>query len=191
MFDTDTFVSDCFVALKDADPRHAVRELLVRTVSDPGSVADVLSRPEGGIEIVHNSPELTVLNVIWAPGMVLYPHEHRMWAAIGIYGGIEDNTLYQRGRERIRAAGGRQLLETDVLGLGADAIHSVANPERRFTGAIHVYGGDFVNEPRSQWDPDTLVEEPYDLEQVRRLFAQANADWAAQLGHDLDEEITS
>ena len=190
MFDTDTFVAECVEANKDADPRRAIREVMVKTMSSPETVTDVLARTQGGIEILYNSLELTVLNVIWAPGMAIYPHEHRMWATIGIYGGIEDNTLYQRGPARISASGGRRLEVSDVLGLGSDAIHSVANPERRFTGAIHVYGGDFVNEPRSQWDPDTLMEQPYDLEQVRRLFADANAAWAAQVGQDLDEEVS-
>ena len=75
-----------------------------------------------------------------------------------------------------------------MFSLGADAIHSVDNPMQRFTGAIHVYGGDFVNQPRSQWDPDTLAEQPYDHAQVRRLFAEATAAWAARAGHHLDDE---
>jgi predicted metal-dependent enzyme (double-stranded beta helix superfamily) len=120
--------------------------------------------------------------------MSIYPHDHRMWAVIGIYGGAEDNTLYRRGPDGIVRAGARQLRERDVFSLGADAIHSVDNPARRFTGAIHVYGGDFVNQPRSQWDPDMLAEQCYDPAQVRRLFAEANAAWAAQAGHDLDDE---
>jgi predicted metal-dependent enzyme (double-stranded beta helix superfamily) len=114
-----------------------------------------------------------------------------MWAVIGIYGGAEDNTMFKRGPERIQRSGGRTIRESDVLALGADAIHSVANPERRFTGAIHVYGGDFVNQPRSQWDPDTLLEQPYDLQEVMRRFAQANADWKAQVGEDVDETTVS
>jgi len=130
-----------------------------------------------------------VLNAIWAPGMGLYPHDHRMWAVIGIYGGVEDNALYRRGPDGIVASGGRTLRVGDVLSLGSQAIHSVSNPERRFTGAIHVYGGDFVAQPRSQWDPETLVEQAYDLEQVRRLFAEANAAWAAEVDRDLDEHV--
>jgi predicted metal-dependent enzyme (double-stranded beta helix superfamily) len=153
-------------------------------------VAGALGKEAGGLDILYNSSELTVLNAIWAPNMALYPHDHRMWAVIGIYGGVEDNTLYRRGHERIEKAGGRTLHDSDVLALGADAIHSVVNPERRFTGAIHVYGGDFVNQPRSQWDPHTLVEKPYDLDEVRRLFAEANARWAAEAGQDLDESAT-
>ena len=190
MFDTDSLVADCLTAVREeTDARRAVREILARTLSTPEPVAQAIGKDVGGIDLVYNSEELTVLNVIWAPGMAIYPHDHRMWAVIGIYGGVEDNTMYRRGPERIVEAGGKSLRESDVIALGADVIHAVANPERRFTGAIHIYGGDFVNQPRSQWDPDTLAEEPYDLEQVRALFAQANADWAAQLGHDLDEKI--
>ncbi|MEX2555832.1 MAG: hypothetical protein WEB06_09380 [Actinomycetota bacterium] len=190
MFDTDTLVADCLTAVKgEADARRAVREILVRTLAKPEPVAHAIGKDLGGIDLIYNSEELTVLNVIWAPGMAIYPHDHRMWAVIGIYGGVEDNTMYRRGPEQIVEAGGKSLRESDVIALGADVIHAVANPERRFTGAIHIYGGDFVNQPRSQWDPDTLMEQPYDLEQVRALFAQANADWAAQLGHDLDERI--
>ena len=190
MFDIDTFIAECGDALREPDPRRAVREILVRTLERPTPVAAALGKNSAGMEILHNSAELTVLNVIWAPKMSLYPHDHRMWAVIGIYGGAEDNTLYRRGPERIHASGGRELRDRDVLALGAEAIHSVTNPQRRFTGAIHVYGGDFVNQPRSQWDPDTLIEQTYNLDQVRRLFAAANAEWAAQLGQDLDEEVS-
>ena len=190
MFDTDVLVAECLTAVRgETDARRAVREILARTLSKPEPVARAIGKDLGGIDLVYNSEELTVLNVIWAPGMAIYPHDHRMWAVIGIYGGVEDNTMYRRGPERIVEAGGKSLRESDVIALGADVIHAVANPERRFPGAIHIYGGDFVNQPRSQWDPDSLQEQPYDLEQVRALFAQANADWAAQLGDDIDEKI--
>ena len=44
----------------------------------------------------------------------------------------------------------------------------------RLTGAIHVYGGDFFNEPRSEWDSETLVEKPYDVERNMRRFEESN-----------------
>ena len=189
MFDVDTLVADCHSALGDADPRGAVRDVLLKTLEQRGAIAAVLGRDEGGMEILYNDEDLTVINFIWAPKMTIYPHDHRMWATIGIYGGAEDNTLWRRGEERIAPAGCRTLEDGEVISLGADAIHSVHNPRAAYTGAIHVYGGDFVNAPRSQWDPDTLLEEPYDIDRVRRLFAEANAEWKAQLGHDLDEAV--
>jgi predicted metal-dependent enzyme (double-stranded beta helix superfamily) len=187
VFNVDELVSDCLAASTDPDPQRAVRETLVRLLEKPARVSEVLGEKVGGINVIYNSPELTVLNVIWAPHMKLLPHDHQMWALIGIYGGAEDNALFRRGPEKIQRAGGRLLRDGDVMALGTDAIHSVTNPERRFTGAIHVYGGDFVNQPRSQWDPDSLIEKPYDYEQIRRAFAAANDQWASQAGQDLDE----
>jgi len=77
------------------------------------------------------------------------------------------------------ASGGKDLCQRDVVLLGKDTIHSVHNPLRRYTGAIHVYGGDFVNAARSQWDPETLREEPYDLVAVRELFDAAETTYQA------------
>jgi hypothetical protein len=51
----------------------------------------------------------------------------------------------------------------------------VTNPLPRLTGAIHVYGGDFFGVVRSEWDPDTLLERPYDLQKNVKLFEAANA----------------
>jgi predicted metal-dependent enzyme (double-stranded beta helix superfamily) len=59
--------------------------------------------------------------------------------------------------------------------LGRDVIHSVDNPRGTYTAAIHVYGGDFFATPRSEWDPDTLAEKPFDVEHVKRVLAEADA----------------
>jgi predicted metal-dependent enzyme (double-stranded beta helix superfamily) len=68
----------------------------------------------------------------------------------------------------------------DCCALGADIIHSVINPIPRLTGAIHVYGGDFVRQERSEWDAETLREGPYDTARVRQLFEQSNRALPAQ-----------
>jgi hypothetical protein len=49
------------------------------------------------------------------------------------------------------------------------------------TCAIHVYGGDFFepDNPRSQWDHETLVEQPYDIEKVKTIFQQAETRFNA------------
>jgi predicted metal-dependent enzyme (double-stranded beta helix superfamily) len=123
---------------------------------------------------LYRAPNLTVLDVVWPPHMTLFPHDHRMWAAIGIYGGREDNAFYRRDGGELVPSGRRELLDGAVLLLGDDVIHSVHNPaQSSYTGAIHVYGGDFVGTPRSQWDPETLAEQPYDLAAVREEFDRA------------------
>jgi predicted metal-dependent enzyme (double-stranded beta helix superfamily) len=183
MFDIDRFIGDCRVAVEETDPRRAVRETLERAVSDPAAVGDALRPTEGGFTLLHHAPDLTVLHVVWAPGMRIFPHDHQMWAAIGIYAGQEDNEFFRRGGpdgRGLTGSGGRELAVGDVLLLGHDAIHAVSNPLSHLTGAIHVYAGDFVNEPRSQWGPGPVEEErPYDIEAARRQFAEANDAWRA------------
>jgi hypothetical protein len=59
--------------------------------------------------------------------------------------------------------------------LGESIIHAVTNPLDQITSAIHVYGGDFFAMPRSEWDPQTLEEHPYDVAHTMRAFEEANA----------------
>jgi predicted metal-dependent enzyme (double-stranded beta helix superfamily) len=174
MFDVDELIKECEQALQENDSRRAIREVLDRTVAESSTVADVLEHDRAGLNVLHRSDTLTILNVVWAPGMVLQPHEHRMWAAIGIYAGQEDNAFFRRNGTTIAASGGKELHESDVLMLGDEAIHSVSNPRRTHTGAIHVYGGDFVSTPRSEWDPVTMTERPYDYERILKQFEEAN-----------------
>lgn len=115
-----------------------------------------------------------MLNVIWAPGMSIYPHDHRMWAVIGIYGGREDNTFYRRSAQGLVQAGGKELETRDTILLSETVIHAVTNPLRRLTGAIPIYGGDFFSLPRSEFDPVTFEERPYDVERAKQLFRVTN-----------------
>lgn len=105
-----------------------------------------------------------------------------MWVGICIYGGRENNAFYRRRGGTIEPSGGKELQEGDVQLLGADVIHAVHNPARSYTGAIHVYGGDFIATPRSQWDAESLEEQPYDLEAVRREFNRAEHRFNAAQG---------
>jgi predicted metal-dependent enzyme (double-stranded beta helix superfamily) len=180
MFDLDQFVADCREAV-GIDPTHkAARDVVARAVSDPSAVLAGLGEPrQAGIEPLYRSENLTVLNVVWGPGMTIMPHNHLMWAVIGIYTGREDNIFWRRIAHedggRIEAAGAKSLGVRDVEPLGRDIIHTVTNPLPRLTGAIHVYGGDFFAVQRSEWDPETLCERAFDLDRARRLFEEASA----------------
>ena len=180
MFDREQFVADCRAAIKDDTSHKAVRELVAEAVSDPGAVLKGLGEPErAGVHKLYHSDELTVLNLVWGPHMILMPHNHEMWAVIGIYTGREDNIFWRRVADEegglIEAAGAEALSEKDAVPLGPDIIHSVTNPASRLTGAIHVYGGDFFETPRSQWNPGTLLEHPYDVDELLRVFEESNA----------------
>jgi predicted metal-dependent enzyme (double-stranded beta helix superfamily) len=179
-FEPQRFVQDCEHALAHAAAERAVRELLAEAVASPTALIRALGEPKrAGIQALHRSPTLTVLNVVWAPGMRVMPHDHRMWAAIGIYIGREDNTFWRRLRDdpggKIEHAGARVLEEREAVTLGRDIVHSVHNSLGTFTGALHVYGGDFFAARRSEWDPADLLERPYDVSKALRLFEEANA----------------
>jgi predicted metal-dependent enzyme (double-stranded beta helix superfamily) len=176
MFELDEFVADCVAARAETDPRRAIKDVLARAVSDGPAVARRLPAERAEIQRLHVSEDLTVIKVVWAPGMEIFPHDHRMWAAIGIYGGQENNAFYRRTPDGVVASGGKELREGDVALLGDDTIHAVANPKMTYTGAIHVYGGDFFTQPRSEFDPVTFDEMPYDVERALALFEAANAE---------------
>ena len=180
MFDKDRFIEDCATAV--ADGQQAVREVVNAAVSDSSAVMTALGEPQqAGITALHRSPELTILNFAWAPCMSLMPHNHQMFAVIGIYSGREDNVFWRRTESSIEAAGAKTLGVGDVATLGRNIIHSVLNPIGKMTCALHVYGGDFFEpeEPRSEWDHETLVEQDWDIDRVRTLFAEADARFNA------------
>ena len=180
----DDIVARCRAALDEHTPALAVRDVLDELVTSPAALANAIGPVErGGITPLHQSPELTVLHVAWTPGMVLNPHEHRMWAVIGMYGGQEDNAFYRRSRGGgLEPAGGREVPTGDVLVLGDDVIHSVANSRREFARAIHVYGGDFFGAERSEWEFGTFAERPRDMAGALRIFEEANERWAREQG---------
>lgn len=178
MFDLDRFIEECRAAVKEGQP--AVRELVSRAVADPAAVLRALGEPtRAGLNTLYRSDELTILNLVWGPHMTLMPHNHGMWAVIGLYTGREDNIFWRRIDEpgmpsRVEAAGAKALSAGEAAPLGKDIIHSVTNPIPRLTGALHVYGGDFFRPGRSEWDPETLREQPYDAERTRAMFEAAN-----------------
>jgi predicted metal-dependent enzyme (double-stranded beta helix superfamily) len=179
MFILENFIAECRAALA-ADPSHKlVRDAVTSAVSDPASILKGLGEPKrAGIQKLYHASDLTILNVIWGPMMTVMPHNHQMWAVIGIYSGREDNIFWRRlpgGNNRIEAAGARALCVGDAEPLGHNIIHSVTNPIPRLTGAIHVYGGDFFAAERSEWDAETLMEGRYDVERTMRRFEESNA----------------
>ena len=179
MFDVERFVDDCKQAAHETDAQKAIQALVERAVADPNAVLEGLGEPtRAGVNKLYASEELTVLNLVWGPHMTLMPHDHQMWAVIGIYTGREDNIFWRPDPEaasgKLKAAGARALGTKDVTPLGKDVIHSVTNPIPRLTGALHVYGGNFFEVDRSEWDPESLLQGRYDVEKNLQLFEASN-----------------
>lgn len=173
MIELERFVADCLAAQAADRSFQLVQDAVARMVADPPQLLRCLGEPERpAMQKLYHAPGLTILNVIFAPGMTIPPHDHHMRAAIGIYTGREDNIFWQRpGADgRLEAIGARALRSRDAALLDADIIHSVANPLTRLTGAIHVYDGDFFAAERSEWDPETLLEQAFDAERAIARF---------------------
>jgi predicted metal-dependent enzyme (double-stranded beta helix superfamily) len=173
--DLERFVEDCTAANLETDAQNAVKEVLARAVSAPNAVLAAVGEPDrAGIVPIHRSQTLTIFNARWTPQMNLMPHNHLMWANIGIYTGREDNIFWRETDASVAAFYAEALFQKDTAALPIDAVHSVTNPLLRFTGGIHIYGGDFFNTTRSQWNPETLQEEPSDGAVIRKMFEREN-----------------
>ena len=193
MFEKDRFVEDCRRAVQDG--QKAVREVVLEAVGDPAGIVSELGEPsKAGVNPLYSGADATVINFVWAPCMTLLPHNHNMFAVIGIYSGREDNLFWRRlpptasnagngASPTIEAAGADSMGTGQVATLGRDIIHSVANPITKLTSALHVYGGDFFNPPmqRSQWDHESLTEQPWDMDHTRAVFHQAQTRYDAGL----------
>lgn len=175
MFENEQFIEECRSALAESDVHGAVTAIVKKAVSEPAQIMRALGEPQlAGVDTIYRAPDLTILNVMWGPHMDLHPHDHRMWAVIGIYTGREDNKFYRRSTEGLIQHGLKELDVKSTIPLGDTIIHSVSNPLDKITGAIHVYGGDFFETPRSEWDPETFEEHPYDVEHTMRVFEASN-----------------
>jgi predicted metal-dependent enzyme (double-stranded beta helix superfamily) len=144
------------------------------TNNDLAAVADVVRRAirekpmvsqAGSSQLLHSEPGLTVLHKVVNPGFASPPHNHRTWAVIGVYEGQEDNTFYRLvdGNRHIEEIGRHNLRQGEVLSLGIEAIHKIANPGSKKLIALHVYGKNIFEIERSAWDLATGSERPFKL----------------------------
>jgi len=116
VFDLDRFIEDCRAAVRE-DPSHkAARKVLARANSEPAAIIAALGEPtRAAVTPLYKSDTLTILNVVWGKRMTIMPHDHRMWAVIGVYTGREDNIFWRRvdgvATGLIEAAGAKSLSE--------------------------------------------------------------------------------
>jgi predicted metal-dependent enzyme (double-stranded beta helix superfamily) len=185
MFDVAHFISECESAVATGDGRKYVRQMIAAAVSEPADLLAVFGEPKrAGVEVLHRSPRLTVLHVAWPPSYTQTPHNHLIWAEIGVYSGREDQILWRPSARNakwpIEVTGGVSLSAGDCHSLDHDAIHSVTNPLDRVTVGLHVYGGDLAfGPPRSYWDGETLAETPFNYERDDQAAQKYNASLPA------------
>jgi predicted metal-dependent enzyme (double-stranded beta helix superfamily) len=166
MFELQRFIADCESAVL-AGGQQAAREVLARAIADPARIIAVLGEPRRAeLNVLHRSQYLTILDLRWPPHHTQVPHDHRIWAEMGVYSGREDHIFWRRclpnEEWQIEAVGGGSICTGRCHSLEREAIHSVNNPLDRITAAVHLYGGDLSMQHRTMWNGETLVGGPID-----------------------------
>jgi predicted metal-dependent enzyme (double-stranded beta helix superfamily) len=167
---TEEFIGHCSAAVMENRGQAATKEVVERAVRDR-HLLDELPR-EAGVKVMHSAEDLTILHVVMAerPARVgrPIPHNHLMWALIGVTHGSEENEFFRRSAHTIEPTGdGRVISEGEVLLMGDKTIHSVKNPSsERLSSALHVYGGNLIAAEKTMWCEPDWTEEPFDLFRV-------------------------
>jgi predicted metal-dependent enzyme (double-stranded beta helix superfamily) len=165
------FIDAIHTAMTSTYPQGAVEDILHQALAAWSGPPPWMGPPNAGnFGLLHAGEDVTIMNIVWPPHMITEPHNHNMWATIGLYTGRENNVLWQRDGDTIKEAGVRSVGAGDILSLPEDAIHSVFNPLAKHTGAIHVYGGDFMNTPKSEWESEFHREGVRDMDAIRKAF---------------------
>lgn len=172
MFNLDQFIGECRRLAGRNEPRQILK-LMREAVRDPEALKRAVTPLDAKVGVLDAPPlfrsdDLTILNVTLRPGVLSIPHDHRVWAVIGIYEGQENNTFFRRSGQALDAANTREVRAGEAVLLGADVVHAIENPLPVQTLGLHVYGGDLFAAERSMWSPHTGEEHPYDIPQFTR-----------------------
>jgi len=194
-FDIDEFVRECLEAW-EGEGVDAVKDVLDRTLGRGCTpVRECFGDPhEAHLQVLYPGPELVIENMVWAPGMSYPAHNHNTPVLTGVYAGLEVNDFYHQigthSGDRLQKTGTVAINEGEAVLMAHDAIHRIANPSRRvFTGAFHIYMGDYLHSSRSIWHPDEASEKPASFALTKDIFAAANRDLAAARAADTEQEL--
>jgi predicted metal-dependent enzyme (double-stranded beta helix superfamily) len=114
VFDLDRFIEYSRAAVLEDSSHRAAREVVARANSGPAAILAALGVPtRAGVTSLYKSDTLTVLNVVRGKRMTIMPQNHRMWSAIDVYTGREDNIFWRQVENEagglIEAAGAKSL----------------------------------------------------------------------------------
>jgi predicted metal-dependent enzyme (double-stranded beta helix superfamily) len=167
---TEGFVAQCSAAVTEDRGAVAAKEVVERAVRDRRLIEELPL--EAGVKVLHGADDLTILHVVMAERPVgagnPFPHNHLLWAVIGVMHGSEENEFFRPSARTVEPSGsGRVIAEGEVLMMGDDTIHSVKNPSiDRLSSALHVYGGNLLATEKTMWCAPDWTEEPFDLFRV-------------------------
>ena len=105
----------------------------------------------------------SVVSFVWGPGQATPIHDHRVWGAIGMLRGAEENQRYRLDDAGIPVADGKaeRLLPGAVVKVSSrdGDIHRVSNVfTDRVSISIHVYGGNIGAVKRAVYTPEGAIK---------------------------------
>lgn len=166
----DSVIEKCRSAVDSPDAQSKVEAILLDAAADPAMVEAVSRRTKfASLEdlAIHRSDRLTLLAGALPPGFSAAPHNHNLWSVVSVCAGQEDNQFFERDGDKLRSVGKVSVVAPGVLANAAEVIHAIRNPLDTPLLVLHAYGGDLFSTPRSNWNPETHEEVPFDWEKVR------------------------
>lgn len=166
----DAVTEKCLAAVQEPDPQSKVEQILLETASDPAMLEAISARTKfANLEdlAIYRSDSLTLLAGSLPPGFRAEPHNHNLWSVVSVCAGQEDNEFYERDGTGLKQTGSASVVAPGVLANPADVIHAICNPLDVPLVVLHAYGGDLFGVARSNWDPKTHEEIPFDWARVR------------------------
>jgi predicted metal-dependent enzyme (double-stranded beta helix superfamily) len=168
--DVQELIERCRDSATTQDPVAGIMEALGAFLHQSNLEHRLGTADRSTYEALYRGHDLLVLHGVVPPTpRAVDPHDHRMWAVIGVYHGQEDNQLFARTDDGALEPTERFSVRAGELRpLDASTIHSVQAAGGRYLGAVHVYGGDLFGTPRSTWRDG--VEQPTDESALPTLF---------------------
>lgn len=155
-FDLDALVEELKQASRGPDPKGDVRRILERVFAEPESVAANMPDFEKDDLILFEDDAVSIWFVRFQPGDPVPPHDHRIPVFIGVYDGVERNSLWRASDSGgIEVSSVHELGPGDVFAIGPSGIHSVVCGSPQPSLAIHVYLGNLTETKRTLFDPIT------------------------------------
>jgi predicted metal-dependent enzyme (double-stranded beta helix superfamily) len=168
-------VEGCRDAATTHDPVYGVMDVLGAFLHQPHLEVQLGRADRSTYEVLYRGRDLLVLHGVVPPTpRPVDPHDHRMWAVIGVYHGQEDDQLFARTDDATLQPTERFSIRAgEIRPLDASTIHSIQAAGGRYLGAVHVYGGDLFGTPRSVWRDG--VEQPHDESALPAFFDRVRA----------------
>lgn len=154
-FTLDSFLQQLKDAANTDNPEQQVYQVMQRVFTvHIDNVADIFRQLDDDV-ILYEDSVIAVLHYLMPTGVVVPPHDHQLYAIIGVYEGVEENHFYQVMNQQLIRQAIKPISRGEVMLIHPEGIHSVQTANNQRSAAIHVYLGELTKVKRSRFDWNT------------------------------------